>query len=171
MNRRMRLFGSDWDPRIVLHDLRRPLPWPPGSVEAVYTSHTVEHLSREQGQHLFAECRRVLKPGGVLRVVVPDLKHVVEDYVSGRLPADHFVATLGVLYSEQGGMLRRKLAPFVEFPHRCMYDAPALMRAFQAAGFAAEPRAPFDSAIQDIHAIEVADRTMNAVIVEGQARS
>lgn len=54
------------------------------SVSAVYSCHSIEHLPYPNGVvKFFEEVRKVLEPGGVLRVVVPDLMKVARDYVSG----------------------------------------------------------------------------------------
>ncbi len=62
------------DETVVVHDLRRPLPVADGSVDAVYHSHVLEHLDRDRVAPFLAEVRRVLRVGGVHRVVVPDLE-------------------------------------------------------------------------------------------------
>lgn len=170
INRRLRVFGLSWSEGVVVHDLRRPLPWATGSVAAVYSSHTLEHLTREEGAALLAECARVLRPGGVVRIVVPDLAAVVREYSEGRLDGERLLEALGVLWGEGKTGLKRRLAPFVEFPHRCMYDGPALLRAFAAAGLReARVMPPFESAIEDIRALETAERTTGAVVVEGES--
>ena len=46
------IFHIEWSASIFIHDLRRPLPWPDGSVAAIYSSHTLEHLTKEAGQRL-----------------------------------------------------------------------------------------------------------------------
>jgi predicted SAM-dependent methyltransferase len=53
-------------------DLRAPLPFPDGSVSALLAEHIVEHLAWDDIPPLLAECHRVLRPGGVLRIVSPD---------------------------------------------------------------------------------------------------
>lgn len=64
-------------------DLTQPLPWPDGSVDGIYSEHFIEHLSQAQGIGLLLQCRRVLRPGGVIRVATPDLAEIVRDYVNG----------------------------------------------------------------------------------------
>ena len=51
------------------------------SVDIVYHSHLLEHLQQEEGEDLIQECFRVLKPGGILRIVVPDLERICRDYL------------------------------------------------------------------------------------------
>lgn len=168
LNRKLGLFNLDWDKRVFIHDLTKQFPWDDDTAEVAYSSHTLEHLTREQGRIFLAECRRVLKPAGIIRIVVPDLAHTVDKYVSGRLRADHFVEALGVLSSVSAGSLRKLLSPLVEHPHKCMYDQTTLLEALDETGFEAVPKGAFDSAIQGIDEIELAARTRNAVIVEGK---
>lgn len=69
------------DPSVLKHDLRRPLPFADGAFQAVYHSHVLEHLHRPSAMSLLRECHRVLAPGGVLRVVVPDLETIAKLYL------------------------------------------------------------------------------------------
>ncbi len=61
-------------------DLTRPLPFADDSVEAVFSSHVLEHLFADEVERLIRELHRVLKPGGICRVVVPDLEKIVALY-------------------------------------------------------------------------------------------
>jgi SAM-dependent methyltransferase len=60
------------DPDIVCWDLRHGIPYADGTFSAVYHSHFLEHLDRAVVPGFLRACRRVLAPGGVIRVVVPD---------------------------------------------------------------------------------------------------
>jgi predicted SAM-dependent methyltransferase len=79
-------------------DLREPLPFLDNSVAKIYTEHFLEHLNYpSQGDSLsweveaphwpsealsfLRECRRVLVPGGIFDVVVPDAECIVAEYV------------------------------------------------------------------------------------------
>lgn len=66
---------------ILVHDLRGPLPFASGTVDAVYHSHVLEHFDRDVAPQFLAEATRVLKPGGVHRVVVPDLEAQCRRYL------------------------------------------------------------------------------------------
>lgn len=58
-------------------DLRHYLPFPSGSVDFIFNEHFLEHLSVEQGKAAIREFLRVLKPGGVIRIAMPDLEDIV----------------------------------------------------------------------------------------------
>ncbi len=62
-------------------DIRRPLPFKAGEVDACYASHVLEHLPRSSAEDLLQECRRVLKPGGIIRLAVPDLEGIASAYL------------------------------------------------------------------------------------------
>jgi len=62
-------------------ELRQPLPLADGVYEVVYSSHTLEHLPRNKVPRILSEFRRVLKPGGILRIVVPDLELMARTYL------------------------------------------------------------------------------------------
>ena len=68
-------------PGVVVHDLSTGIPLPDASCEVVYHSHVLEHLKRADAQFFMRECFRVLKPGGILRVAVPDLEQICRQYL------------------------------------------------------------------------------------------
>lgn len=69
------------NPLVRQHDLITGIPYDDDSCSAIYHSHLLEHLSIDQGAALMRECFRVLQPGGILRVVVPDLQCIAELYL------------------------------------------------------------------------------------------
>src|SRR5439155_19849097 len=81
-----------WDSNVLIHDVRKPLPFANDSASAIYASHILEHLYLEKGRALLGECLRVLAGGGVLRIVVPDVHSIVREYLGerpfGKLPND-----------------------------------------------------------------------------------
>jgi SAM-dependent methyltransferase len=169
--RTLGVFRLDWSPDILIHDLRRPFPWPSASARAIYSSHTLEHLTSAQGERFLLECARVLAPGGVLRIVVPDLASVLSDYEKGVFPATELVDRLGVGFEHpRDGWLKAQLAPFFRHPHRCMYDAESLLDALGAAGLDARVHAPFLSRIGDLRDLELPERAEGSLIVEGVKR-
>jgi len=69
-------------PDVIRCDLRRPLPFAAASCEAVYAAHVLEHLAVGDARRLVAEIHRVLRPGGVVRIVVPDLEGIARAYLA-----------------------------------------------------------------------------------------
>lgn len=68
-------------------DLARPIPFKPATYGACYLSHVLEHLSRQRVPSLLAEIWQSLQPGGVLRIVVPDLEVIAQLYLRELLAA------------------------------------------------------------------------------------
>ena len=134
----------------------------------IYSSHTLEHLTRQDGRKLLAQCHRVLCKGGIIRLVVPDLRAIVDEYIEGRYRADEFVEKLGVVHRPRAG-LKGHLSSLMQFPlHRCMYDRPCLSAVLRETRFEASERQPFDSDIENIRAVEIGDLTIPVVIMEGR---
>lgn len=68
-------------PHVAEYDIRKALPYPDARFDACYSSHVLEHLTHEEAVRLIGEQLRVLKPGGIIRVVVPDLEQKARLYV------------------------------------------------------------------------------------------
>ena len=49
--------------------------------DVIYTSHFIEHIPRENLDFVLRECFRILKPNGVIRIVVPDLENISREYI------------------------------------------------------------------------------------------
>jgi predicted SAM-dependent methyltransferase len=69
-------------PDVLGIDLRKPLPFPAGTFTAVYAAHVLEHLVPAEAWALVRDIGRVLAPGGVVRLVVPDLEAAARAYVA-----------------------------------------------------------------------------------------
>lgn len=112
----------------VHHDLTRGIPLRTSTVDYIYSSHFLEHLSCGQAAFLAGEMYRVLKSRGVARVVVPDLEHAFALYASGDK-----VEMLGRYFFVEvdGSSLSR---------HRYMYDFGLLEDLLRNAGFATVSR-------------------------------
>ena len=68
-------------PGVMSHDLRKPLPFDDEVFGATYSSHVLEHFTPSGGKSFLKEQFRVLQPGGVCRVVVPDLEAICKLYL------------------------------------------------------------------------------------------
>lgn len=64
-------------------DCRHGLPFGDGAVRGIHVEHYFEHLEPTAERPRFlAECRRCLQPGGILRIVVPDMRKYIDAYLS-----------------------------------------------------------------------------------------
>jgi SAM-dependent methyltransferase len=66
---------------LMVHDIARGIPFADSSVDMVYHSHVLEHLDRGVASQFIRECARVLKPGGLIRIVVPDFERYCRNYL------------------------------------------------------------------------------------------
>ena len=72
---------ESFDEEVDQHDITQGLPYGENRFDAVYHSHVLEHLDPRDGEQLLSECFRVLRPGGILRVVVPNLEQIAILYL------------------------------------------------------------------------------------------
>jgi SAM-dependent methyltransferase len=65
----------------VLADLARDMPFPSASADFIFSEAFLEQLDLEQSKHFLRECRRILKPGGVMRLLAADLEKLLRTYL------------------------------------------------------------------------------------------
>jgi len=174
---------TPWSPDIVVHDLRKPLPFQSARFTAVYASHLLEHLYLAEATQLLRECNRVLRPGGVLRVVVPDLRSIVMEYLAATEPGGgaNGLANNADRMNERllfrppvppnGNVVYRIYSALKDFHlHKWMYDAESLISHLQRAGFVEVKQMDFRvSRIPGVDAVEEAARVLDGagICVEG----
>jgi predicted SAM-dependent methyltransferase len=66
---------------VIVHDLSQGIPLPNNVCDVVYHSHVLEHIRRSDALPFMEECYRVLKPGGIFRIAVPDLEEICRVYL------------------------------------------------------------------------------------------
>jgi hypothetical protein len=77
-----------WSTEIKRLDIRK-LPYASGSVTAIYSSHTLEHLYFEDARTVLKECFRLLRAGGVLRLALPDAEYHARQLLDGCARGEH----------------------------------------------------------------------------------
>lgn len=128
------LFGTS--PEIVRWDCRRRLPLRDESALGIRAEQFVEHLEvLEELPSFLADCLRVLKPGGVLRVIVPDTQRYMEAYVQPDVSA--FKALVWPTFSKELptrlDVVNHVFHQYHE--HRWGYDFENLKHRLETAGF------------------------------------
>ena len=117
----------------LLADAARGLPFRDASVGFVHSEDLLEHLDLEGGTVLVHECFRVLRPGGVLRLLTPDLAAII-DRVYLRRDARHLAWCRAQLSTEDPcEALNMHLRMNGE--HRFVYDEDRLRGLLERAGF------------------------------------
>jgi SAM-dependent methyltransferase len=163
---------TEFGPQIKIHNLLRPFPYPPQSISCIYAGEVWEHFEYPDCVRLTAECYRVLAPGGVLRLCVPDgptfwRRYLnVYDEMAARPRQERSpepLRELVALYYREI-CTRRPGFGSMGHKHKWQFDEVQMVDLFESQGFSEVERRPFhDSRIGDVAAVEVA----NQLIVEG----
>lgn len=122
------------------HEVRRvsalALPEATASADVIYSSHMLEHLDRREARLFLQECHRVLKPGGTLRLVVPDLRQRIDYYYlnqhDGDGLLDSFIFDLDKPRSLRAWIVRALTGGR---DHHWMYDFRSLSGLVESCGF------------------------------------
>ena len=104
-------------------------------VEEIYAGHFLEHLAKPAADRFLRECYRVLVPGGVCAIVVPDMREVLKRYIAqaiDEIPFDGRMWRLSDLDDVCGWFLYGSVNPS---RHLWSYDEFTLRRAMREAGF------------------------------------
>lgn len=163
---------TEFGPQIKVWNLAKRFPCADGSISAIYAGEILEHFEYQAAEAFARECFRVLAPGGVLRVCVPDGPQYWQAYL------DMFSKTMSEpRAARKAEPLRQYVKLFFNdictrrawlrslgHYHKWQFDEVQLIDVFERAGFAQVERQKFrDSRIPDIGALERSD----FLIVEG----
>lgn len=169
---KLRILTEDqargFPPGVVLADISKRIPAEDSSVDFIYSSHLIEHLSRWQCLAFAKECHRVLKPGGTVRLATPDLEAMIRDYVDGTSPfnsrqptrADAFCAEYGAYTDTPGSPVRRLIRKFLSGDsHQWLYDSESLAGLLREGGFTEITSHGFrEGALPDLETVEQRER-------------
>jgi predicted SAM-dependent methyltransferase len=123
---------------VVYLDARRPLPFDDAVFDCIFSEHFIEHFTWDDGARLLAECRRVLRPGGTLRVATPDLGALAGLYGADDPETERYVAWQTDKLGD-AELHRPEFAinlAFYGYGHRFLYGGATLELALRRAGFA-----------------------------------
>lgn len=115
-------------------DARQRLGFDDNSVDLIYTSHMLEHLSYQDGLNFLKECFRIMKSGAVMRVTVPDIEKMVDLYKTNRI---HELDEINIVASSNKSEAF-KLFAYVADNHLMFYDWKTLEQIGKEAGFMAK---------------------------------
>ena len=156
-----------WPHNVRRQNVLKGLPFNGESVDCIYSSHTFEHFTYQQSLALTKECLRALKPGGILRIVVPDLERIVRDYLADSAPmaSQRFVERL-----QLGHNWRDLLHPGAH--HSQMFDARSLLALIREGGFENAWVSRFGvSQIPGLLEVELEERRRESLYVEARKGS
>jgi SAM-dependent methyltransferase len=156
-------------------DIVKGLPIPEESCQGVYASHVLEHLALEDFHKALQNTYRVLRKGGIFRLVVPDLEWCAREYIArldrGEQDANGFfmrATTFGCEKREHGHIgLARKL--FNTSAHLWMWDEVSMRKALAEHGFLQIRRCSFGDCDDPWFShVEAPDRFEHAVAMEAR---
>jgi predicted SAM-dependent methyltransferase len=119
-------------------DLTRPLPLPSGSFAYVFGEHVIEHLSEPAGAALLSELRRILRPGGVVRLTTPDLRKMIALYEDRNpvISLEDYARFLDDITGKRHESACQVLNDYLRlWGHRFVYDEEDLRAKLHDAGF------------------------------------
>ncbi len=125
-------FARNEGYRFIQWNLADPLPYVDGVVSKIFCSHVLEHFTYSDGLNILKDWRRVLAPGGVIRLAVPSLYRLTRMYTDGNL--DDLNEVCG-FEAEKMSDAQRFYELLIGGDHRSAYDASTLYDALQQAGF------------------------------------
>lgn len=127
--------------RDIFIDITRPLPFPNDSLDAVYASEVIEHVSEPHGRLFLREVFRALRPNGVLRLTTPDLRDICRLFLDEHPSAN--IDQFGSVW--KGGNYTRERwlnAQFHAHGHQFIWSFDYLAEALRQVGFESVLRCP-----------------------------
>jgi ubiquinone/menaquinone biosynthesis C-methylase UbiE len=143
------------------------------SCDGVYCSHTLEHLSLVDFRKALANTKKILKPGGIFRCVVPDLESAARKYIHSlneSVPTaslEFFANTRLGVKKRPRGLMELLTTFFGNSDHLWMWDRQSLSEELKKAGFREIRPCTFNDCTDEMfRLVEDMARFSNAVAVE-----
>lgn len=158
--------------RVRFWDARLRIPLKDGAVQYAYSAHTLEHFYPDHAARVAAGILRVLKPGGVFRVVLPDLEAVATSHhaLTREAPAsfrDGQVTREGWADAVSEFCFGARTPMESRFRHRWMYDRHSIKRLLLKVGFATARDCAFRSGqVPDLESLDTENRRAESLYVE-----
>ncbi len=165
----MRLPGVN-----CVYDCRTNLPFPDESVRGIFCEHFFEHLDYTEEVPIFlTTCYRVLQPGGVLRLIVPDTERYLRAYCAGgwdelsalrKLDAQHTDPVFQCVYNTRMELINMVFRQ--GYQHKFAYDYETMAFLLRRYGFAHVEQQTFGVSLRPELGIDQADRARESLYVE-----
>lgn len=145
------------------------IPISDNTVDVLYSSHMLEHLDQQEACVFMKEAFRVLRPGGTIRIVVPDLARLVEIYNINR-DANELIMSMHTCVPNAKSLQQRlRYALFGYRHHLWMYDTASLKKLLVQAGFEnITSLAGGRTTIPDPNTLDLNERIDESIYLEGK---
>ena len=155
---------------VIWGDIVQGLPHQVESVQGIFCSHILEHLSLEDCRKAIRNTFDYLKPGGVFRMVVPDLEYAINQYIDDKTnqAAQRFLEITMLGLRARGNLVKRIVESALgNSKHQWMWDEKALSHELKSVGFKKVRRAKFgDSTDPKFREVEREGRFINCLALE-----
>lgn len=146
-------FNTDYfaRPTIFFLDVTKPFPFPNNTFEFAYSEHHIEHISYLDAQKMLSETFRVMKPGGYIKIITPDLYQYLKSYTDKLLGSDQIKNHVNEwiyagfanasTYIPVNGYYEAHFVNdiFMNYEHKFIYDQQSLSVLLEKAGFIVKP--------------------------------
>ena len=164
------IHNVEWNKKnnISYVDATKKIPLEKDSGECIYTSHMLEHLSRDGVSNFLKESLRVLELNGILRVAVPNLRIAINNYLINE-NADDLMKEI-LVQAPPINTFRQKLHLFITGyrHHQWMYDDNSLCLLLNSFGFRnVKVYKEGETQIKNYEGLNLYERSEDSVYVEG----
>ena len=151
--------------RFLQHDLTKGIPYKDNTIDIIFTSHFLEHIDRNQSKQFLKECYRVMKPGGVIRISVPNALQLTSEYIASDIKKYKHI-NVGVENAEDDAEAYYEL---LLAGHKTIYDESSLSDILKKIGFKkVENISPFKSRSKAIQAQTVNPHCSISLVIEAE---
>lgn len=158
-------FAKKQSYEFTQQDIRKNIPYKDNEVDIIFSSHLIEHITREEGKKLLKECYRVLKKGGIIRFSTPDTQFITEKYIKGNIWEYKYINT-GV---EQATDDAEAYYNLLLAGHKTIYDEKSLKKLFETIGFKNIKRVnPFESRSETIRKETITTHPSISLVIEAE---
>lgn len=159
-----------WQPGIdICCDITQGVPLPSASVRGVFTEHCLEHIPFEACQQVLCEFRRVLKPGGTARIVVPDAELFLRLYMQASERPGGVTFPFSDEYPRATPMMHVNRI-FRDHGHLFAYDFETFKYQLERAGFSSVTRRSFREGSEQTLLIDSEYRKPESLYIEAIVR-
>jgi predicted SAM-dependent methyltransferase len=119
-------------------DATERFPFDDNTFDYIFTEHMIEHINYQQGRFMLKECYRVLRPGGKIRVVTPDLRFLIELYTEHKTDIQEKYLAFSRRYFPSDTTINDTLVInnfFRDWGHQFIYDEKTLKHVCVEMGF------------------------------------